>query len=102
MARRAHLVDKQRMSHEIPVDRKRLLQRSHGRPRDAQMEVAPHGEHFAAVDVAVGHIHAADISHRAIDDGNLAVVTPVDACAERRKHHLEEWIRLHPRLLQAA
>ena len=55
------------------------------------MGVAPDGE-FAAVDIAVGYIHSADVAYRAVDDADFSVVAPVDASAERRERDLEERI----------
>ena len=89
-----YAVRNQRASHEMPVDREGILQGRHHGPFDADMRVAPGGE-FAAGDVAVGDVHAAQVAYAAVDDTYLAVVAPVDACAELREGDLEKGIHLH-------
>ena len=53
------------------------------------MHVVPFAHSFCAFDVVVGHIHAARISHGAIDDHNLAVVACKDVIDPRESDGVE-------------
>ena len=85
--------------HEVPIDGKRHLQRSHDVAPHAQVSVAP-VPHLAAVDVAVGNVHAAYVAYLAVDNRYLAVVAPVDAVGKLREGDLHERIHIYSRLAQ--
>ena len=64
-----------------------MLQRLHSRTGDAQVSVAPHAAcaPAAAVDVAVGNVHAADVAAFAVNHHYFAVVAPIDALGKLRE-----------------
>ena len=79
------------LPHETPVNGEGIVEGSDSGACDAGVEVAPDAE-FAAVDVAVGDVHAADVAHLAVNDANFAVVAPVDVRGERFEGDAEEGI----------
>ena len=88
-------------AHEMPVDCGRILQGGYNAGPLTRTCMSRHGVGLAAtVDIAVGHVHAAEVSHGAVDYAELAVVAPVDARAELRERHLEERIGLYTALPQ--
>ena len=58
----------------VPEIDEHALQPSHSIALYAQMQVAPLAKLGFALDVVVGHIHAARIGHHAVNDDNLAMV----------------------------
>ena len=89
-----------RLPHEIPVDGKRLLEGENRRPLHTQVKVAPNIKQLTSVNIAVGHVHPPDITNFPVDYHDFTVVTPVDACTERREHYFEKRICLDPGLFQ--
>ncbi len=84
-----YVIDKS-AAREIPVHGKGVLHRGNHPAGYTQVCVAPETFSLLAHGIPVGYVHAADICHLVVDYHNLAVVAPVDSCAEPWKCYLEE------------
>ena len=67
---------------------------------DAAVHVVPFAHLLSAVDVVVGHIHAAGVGDETVDDDNLAVVSG-DGISYPRKTHRGKGINLNAAPSQA-
>ena len=78
---------------EIPVDEKRPLYGIHRSSYNLEMGITP-AMAVSARDITFGNVHAADESHSAVDDAELAVVAVVHLACEGREAHGHEWHHL--------
>ena len=78
-----------------PVAQEGDLQPCDAAALDPEVGVAPRPP-FRAAHVAVGDVHAADETHAAVDDHDLAVVAVIDLAGEARELHVQEGVHLDP------